>query len=268
MPQTHERSAPYAPTLLGVVNVSPESMVADSIARSQDEVLERARRLRASGVAILDLGGRSITPDAPTIDDAEEQRRLWPALELLVREGFDVSVDTWSSATAVGALERGAAMVNFTGNDESEELLTAARARGAALALTYMPYGDAYRMRRAKRVPYRVGAIVEHLAPRVARARDAGIERVIVDPNLGILHPDTEDEAKIHLQLDVLWKTDRLRELGCALLYYAARKPERLARIMIASAVLHARPEYVRTHEPETIQKLLAAARETAEDDG
>ncbi|MCA9511370.1 MAG: dihydropteroate synthase [Myxococcota bacterium] len=253
----------YAPTLLGVVNVSPESMVTGSIARSRDEVVARARRLRDAGVAVVDLGGRSITPDAPLVDDDEEQRRLWPALEALVGEGFRVSVDTWSSATGCAAIERGASMVNFTGGEASAALLAAARRAGAALALTYMPYGDAYRMRSAARVPYRIDAIVAHLGPRVARARDAGVERVIVDPNLGILHPDTEDETKIHLQLDVVWNTERLRGLGCPLLYYAARKPERLARIMMASAVLHARPEYVRTHEPETIRKLLAAARES-----
>ena len=61
---------------------------------------------------------------------------------------------------------------------------------------------------------------------------------VVVDPNLGIIPASVDDAAKIHLQLGVLRETERLRELGCPLLYYAARKPERLARIMMASAVV------------------------------
>jgi hypothetical protein len=35
---------------------------------------------------------------------------------------------------------------------------------------------------------------------------------------------------------------------------------------MMASAVLHSRPEYIRTHEPETILHLMRAASETADE--
>ena len=137
-------------------------------------------------------------------------------------------------------------------------------ASGATLALTYMPYGDAYRMRNARRLPYRVDSILEFMVPRVERAHSAGIEEVLVDPNLGILHPDTDDHTKIHLQLEVLANIESIRALGCPILLYAARKPERLARILMAEAVLRARPDYVRTHEPDIIQRLLDAAKETA----
>ena len=61
---------------------------------------------------------------------------------------------------------------------------------------------------------YLVGAILDHLGPRVEEARRAGIGEVIIDPNLGIIHPETDDYEKIHLQLEIVWQTDRLRELG------------------------------------------------------
>ncbi len=254
---------PYIPKLLGVINLSPESRVADSIARSPEQILERAGRLHRLGVAILDLGGRSITPDAVMIDDAGEQARLAPAVEALRREGYRISVDTWSAETARAALRWGAEMVNYTAEELPDALLTAAAAAGASLVLTYMPYGDAYRMRTRPREPYRIERILDYMGPRIERARAAGIREVVVDPNLGIIHPDTDDYEKIHLQHEVLWNSERLRSLGCPLLLYAARKPERLARIMMASAVLHTRPEYIRTHEPETILHLMRAASET-----
>lgn len=252
-----------APTLLGVLNLSPESMVSDSIAHTPAEVIERAQWLRDMGAAWIDLGGRSITPDAPQVSDEEECARLMPALASLLDLGFRVSVDTWSSSTALRCIEAGAAMLNFTGQHLPDNVARAAGERGATLVLTYMPYGDAYQMRTRERVPYRIEAILEHLAPRVEAARRSGVAEVIIDPNLGIIHPETDDETKIHLQHKILWNTERLRSLGCPLLYYAARKPERLARIMMASAVLHARPEYVRTHNPELIARLLEAESET-----
>ena len=65
-------AAPYSPQILGVLNVSPESMVTESIAIGPEAVRERAAMLVATGADWIDLGGRSITPDAPMIDDAVE----------------------------------------------------------------------------------------------------------------------------------------------------------------------------------------------------
>ena len=238
-------------------------MVKDSIALGSEAVLERARWLRSFGVALLDVGGRSITPDAPMIDDAQEQARLRPAVESLKAEGYAVSVDTWSAATAIEAVAWGADWINFTGEALSPAMLRAAAGAGATLALTYMPYGDAYQMRSRERIPYRIQSILDFMRPRIAQARDSGISRVVVDPNLGIIHASTDDYTKIHLQLEVLARTHELRALGCPLLYYAARKPERLARIMLAEAVLRAAPDVVRTHEPEIIRELQAARSES-----
>ena len=140
------------PTLLGVVNLSPESMVEDSIVRGPDEALERARALQRDGASLIDLGGRSITPDAPQIDDHEEQRRIEPAAARLRNGSIPFSVDTWSNETAIAALEWGASVVNFTGQRASAEMLAATAAAEAALILTHMPYGDAYQMRQRPRV--------------------------------------------------------------------------------------------------------------------
>jgi dihydropteroate synthase len=234
-------------------------MVQESIATSETDILERGQRLRQHGADWIDLGGRSITPDVPMIDDAEEQKRLLPALALLLAKGHRVSIDTWSEATARATLEAGAQAVNYTGGSLGAATLEAVAARRATLFMTYMPYGDAYRMRDAAPAAVGIPAILDHLGPRVEAARRAGIAEIIIDPNLGIIHPTTEDHAKIHQQLEIVWNLDALRELGCPILLYAARKPERLARIMMASAVLHAGADYVRTHTPEMIERLLDA---------
>jgi dihydropteroate synthase len=247
----------YAPRVLGVLNVSPESIVRESVASSPKEIEARARELTAAGADWIDLGGRSITPEVPMIGDAEEQKRLLPALRLLCHSGYAVSVDTWSEATAVAALGAGARAINFTGAAIESATLDAIAASSALVFLTFMPYANAYEMRAAP--PARVGieAILDHLAPKVDAARAAGISQVVIDPNVGIIHPAIDDETKIHQQLEIIWNLDALRSLGCPILLYAARKPERLARIMMASAILHAQADYIRTHTPEMIEQLL-----------
>ena len=253
---------PFTPQILGVLNVSPESMVTESIAVGDEAVRERAALLVSTGADWIDLGGRSITPDAPMIDDATEQTRLWSALATLrgTNAGYRVSVDTWSAATGEAALAHGADAVNYTGGALPTSLLDAVASRGALLFVTYMPYENAYSMRDAAPAAVGVDAVLEHLGPKVDAARRAGVERLEIDPNVGILHPATDDHRKIHQQLEIVWQLDRLRGLGCPILLYAARKPEPLARIMMASAVLHAGADYVRTHTPEMIRRLLDGA--------
>lgn len=265
------QAAPYVPRILGVLNLSPESMVAESIAEGDEAVGARAAHLARTGADWIDLGGRSITPDVPMIGDDTEQRRLAPALALLKAPGserfhYRVSVDTWSPATARFALEHGADGVNYTGGPLPAAMLDEVAARGATLFVTFMPYANAYAMREAPPAAVGLQAVLDHLGPKVEAARAAGVDALVVDPNLGIIHPTTDDHQKIHQQLEIIWNLDALRPLGCPILLYAARKPERLARIMTASACLHARADYIRTHTPEMIWRLHDGTREAGSD--
>ena len=229
-----------APQILGVLNLSPESMVEESIAIGAEAIRRRAATLARTGADWIDLGARSITPDVPMIGDGEEQRRLGPALDLLKAPGserfhYRVSVDTWSPETALFALERGADGVNYTGRALPDTLLEGVASRSATLFITFMPYDNAYEMRKAEPQAVGLQAVLDHLGPKVESARRAGIENVVIDPNLGIIHPTVDDHQKIHQQLEIVWNLDALRPFGCPILLYAARKPERLARIMMAS---------------------------------
>ena len=260
MPRT-DSANDYAPRLLGVLNLSPESMVEESIAIGSEAVDERAALLAGTGADWIDVGGRSITPDAPRVDDATEQARLRPALGRLTGPDSPaptarVSVDTWSAETGVFALTHGAHGVNYTGGPLPRQLLDEVAARDATLFVTFMPYANAYAMRTAPPAPTGLAAVLDHLGAKVDAARAAGVRDLVIDPNLGIIHPTTDDYAKIHQQLEIVFRLDELRVLGCPILLYAARKPERLARIRTASAVLHARADYIRTHTPEMIGRL------------
>ena len=203
MPPTDDRADPYVPKILGVLNLSPESMVSESIAIGPAAVAERAGMLARTGADWVDVGGRSITPDAPLVSDDVEQTRLAEGLALMRATDATpapprLSVDTWSPATARFALERGADGINYTGGPLPSDVLDAIAAKGAALFLTFMPYENAYAMRTAAPEPTGLQAVLDHLGPKVEAARRAGVPEIVVDPNLGIIHPTTDDHAKIH----------------------------------------------------------------------
>lgn len=238
------------PTILGVINLSPESHVPGSHAAGLPALRARAACLRAAGADYLELGARSISPECPRVSEAEEWRRLQPALEALVAGGYRVAVDTWSEACAQRALAGGARFINFTGALPSAALCAAAARQDAALCILYLPYADPYAMREDAPAAYGGAAIVDRLRAALARARGAGLQRVVLDPNLGIFHPALDDPARTAYQMQALAALPALAALGAPTLAYLARKAELSSRLLIAAQLAAAGVDYVRAHEP------------------
>jgi dihydropteroate synthase len=238
------------PAIVGVINLSPESNVPGSHAAGLAAVRERAAALCADGADFVELGARSISPDRALIDDAEEWRRLRPALDALVGAGYRVAVDTWSEACATAALAGGACLVNFTGAWPSAELCRAVAVSDAWLCVLYLPYADPYRMRASDPAPYRVADILDRFRALRARARSAGLDRLVLDPNLGIFHPSFDDAAKIAYQVQAMGALPAVARLGCPTLAYLARKSALTSRQLIAAHLAALGVDYVRAHEP------------------
>ncbi len=102
------------PAVMGILNVTPDSFYAASRV-AEDEVVERAAAMLASGAAVLDIGGCSTRPQSQPVDGEEEWRRVEPALRA-VREAFPaavLSLDTFRVEVARRALESfGALIIN------------------------------------------------------------------------------------------------------------------------------------------------------------
>ena len=238
------------PTILGVINLSPESHVPGSHAAGLPALRTRAARLCAAGADYLELGARSISPECPRVSETEEWRRLQPALEALVAGGYRVAVDTWSESCAQRALGRGARFINFTGAMPSAALCAAAAQHDAALCLLYLPYADPYAMRECPPAAYGSAAIVDHLRAALACARGAGLLRVVLDPNLGIFHPAFDAATRTAYQVQALAALPALAALGAPTLAYLARKAELSSRLLIAALLAATGVDYVRAHEP------------------
>ena len=241
---------PRRPAIVGVINLSPESNVPGSHAAGLPAVRERAAALCTDGADYVELGARSISHDRAPIDDAEEWRRLRPALEALVAAGYRVAVDTWSETCATAALAGGACLVNFTGAWPSADLCAAVAAGGATLCALYLPYPDPYAMRSCAPASYRVADILDRFRALRERARAAGLNRLVLDPNLGIFHPSFGDDAKIAYQVQAMTALPAVARLGCPTLAYLARKSALTSRQLIAAHLAALGVDYVRAHEP------------------
>ena len=98
------------PSVLGIVNVTPDSFSDGGVNFDPESAVATARRLLAEGAAIVDIGGESTRPGAAPVTVDEELRRVVPVLEQLAEA--PVSIDTTKARVARVAVELGAMLVN------------------------------------------------------------------------------------------------------------------------------------------------------------
>lgn len=168
------------PLLMGVVNANPDSFSDARRLTTLDEQLAAAMGLVADGADIIDVGGESgVTYTGLTAADVEIERVL-PLVQRLVAEGVEVSVDTFKAPVAAAVLEAGATMINDVSGLADIALAEQCARHGASLVVMHTRAAP-------KEVNFPVyedvvGEVVAFLRDAVARARAAGVTRVVVDP--------------------------------------------------------------------------------------
>ena len=205
------------PSVLGVVNVTPDSFSDGGRFLSPDVAVAQARRLLAEGAALVDVGGESTRPGAEGVSLDEELRRILPVLEGL--EGAPLSVDTSKAEVARRALALGVVMVNdVTALRADPELAGVVADGGSYLCLMHM-LGEPRTMQDDPRYDDVVADVCAFLEERLAFAVAAGIpeERICLDPGIGF-------GKTVEHNLELLARLDELVALGRPVLVGASRK--------------------------------------------
>ncbi len=173
------------PSVVGVLNVTPDSF-SDGGAHVDPEVAAaHARAMVADGAALVDVGGESTRPGSSGVSLDEELRRVIPVLELL--DGLPVSIDTAKTEVARRAIALGAELVNDVTALRGDPALAGVVAEsGAYLCLVHMQ-GEPRTMQEAPVYDDVVDEVVRFLEERLAFAVAAGVdeELVCLDPGIG-----------------------------------------------------------------------------------
>src|SRR4051794_1773231 len=126
------------PSVMGVVNVTPDSFSDGGVLFDPGAAAAAARRMLDEGAAIVDVGGESTRPGSDGVTADEELRRVVPVLERLGGE-VPVSIDTAKAAVARRALELGAVLVNdVTAFRGDPDLAAVCAEHGAYVCLMHM----------------------------------------------------------------------------------------------------------------------------------
>jgi dihydropteroate synthase len=167
------------PLVMGILNVTPDSFYDGGRYLNHVAAIARGREMIAEGADIVDVGGESTRPGAVAVSEDEELSRVIPVVEALATE-VRVSIDTTKAGVARRAVEAGAFMVN----DVSASLEHVASATGAAFVAMHR-LGSPRDMQDDPRFDDVVAEVTAYLAHRAARATEAGVTEVWVDPGIG-----------------------------------------------------------------------------------
>jgi dihydropteroate synthase len=212
------------PSVMGVVNVTPDSFSDGGVNLDAETAAANARRMLEEGSAIVDVGGESTRPGSDGVTADEELRRVVPVLERL--EGLPVSIDTSKSEVARRALELGAELVNdVTALRGDPELAGVVAGSGAYLCLMHM-LGEPRTMQLEPSYDDVVADVARFLEERLAFAVSAGIpeERIALDPGIGF-------GKTVEHNFELLRRLDELVAIGRPVVVGFSRKSS-LGRIM------------------------------------
>jgi dihydropteroate synthase len=184
---------PDRPLVMGILNVTPDSFADGGRFLRPDDAVARGEQIADEGADVVDVGGESTRPGAEPVAEDEELRRVLPVVERLAGRlpvTVRISIDTTKAAVARAAVEAGATLVN----DVSGQLWPVAAELGAGWVAMHRR-GTPDTMQSLTGYDDVVSEVRSHVLDAAARAREAGVREVWVDPGIGFAKSAAQNVA-------------------------------------------------------------------------
>lgn len=206
------------PTILGILNVTPDSFSDGGRFTTAESAIEHGIRLKEEGADWIDVGGESTRPGAFSIYIDEELRRVMPVIEGLVKNNIAVSIDTSKPEVARQAIAAGAKMVNDVTGLANPEMVRICAESQTKVCIMHMR-GNPRSMQSETHYDDLIGEISSELRQKAENAQAHGIlrENIILDPGLGFAKNAEQN-------WELLRAIPKLKALGYPLMIGLSRK--------------------------------------------
>ncbi len=208
------------PSVMGVVNVTPDSFSDGGQFLSVPAAVDHGLRLLDEGADRLDIGGESTRPGAELLSAQAEMDRVLPVIEALRQStACPISIDTLKADVARAAVRAGATIWNdVTALRGSGDAASVAAELGVPVVLMHMQ-GEPGTMQVAPHYEDVVAEVCAFLSERAAAAMAAGVAReaISLDPGIGF-------GKNLAHNLTLLAHLDQIMALGFPVLLGVSRK--------------------------------------------
>lgn len=207
-------------SIVGVLNVTPDSFSDGGVAFEPERAIARALEMQSEGADIIEIGGESTRPGSVRLSTSEELSRVFPVLRGLAgRLKVPIAIDTYKSEVARAAISEGASIINDVSALRFDAAIAdVARQERAALVLMHMR-GDPETMQKLAPSADIFAEIESDLgiAIRISEMRGVDRDQLMIDPGIGF--GKTLDQ-----NLAILNNLDRFESFDLPLMIGTSRK--------------------------------------------
>lgn len=209
------------PRIMAIVNATPDSFSDGGRYAELPDALHWSLTAMNSGADMLDIGGESTRPAAPTVDETEEIARTTPLIHGIRATGADmpISIDSRKARVADAAVQAGVDLINDVSAMMYDPAMAAVMAASGKAVCLMHSQGQPGDMQIDPQYENVLLDVYDHLEERIAAAEAAGIDRsrIVVDPGIGF------GKTLAH-NLTLIRGLSLFHSLGCAILLGVSRK--------------------------------------------
>jgi dihydropteroate synthase type 2 len=258
---------PMRTFIFGILNITDDSFSDAGRFLDPKAAREHARSLMANGANALDVGAASSNPRSKHVPSEVEIARLKPIVALARKQGWPISIDTFSTETQLWALKAGADYVNdIQGFPDPELYPRLAQSRAKLIVMhSVQERGKAQKIDTDPQSI--VGRVADFFEERTNALMAAGVsrDRLVLDPGMGLFVG-----TKPQVSLMILRRLGIIKSaLGMPMMVSVSRKsflrtlvgrelkdigPATLAAELYAA--LHG-ADMIRTHDPKQLRDAL-----------
>jgi dihydropteroate synthase len=173
--------------IMGVLNTTPDSFSDGGLFFDAESAISQAQLMVEQGADIIDIGGESTRPGAPSVSAEDELGRVLPVIEALSGKiDVPISIDTSKPIVMQRAVEAGASIINDVYALQADGALEMAASLGATVCLMHMQ-GKPRTMQQNPTYDDVVEDVKTFFKERIAACVAIGIkeEAITLDPGFG-----------------------------------------------------------------------------------
>lgn len=203
--------------IMGILNVTPDSFSDGGLFNDVDTAVAHGKKMVSDGADVIDVGGESSRPGSAPLSEKEELDRILPVVTRLLHEvSVPISIDTYKPLVADACLQAGAHLINDITGLINPEMRKVAVKHNVPVVLMHM-MGTPKTMQQNPVYQDMIGEIKVFFQERVATARKAGIQHIIIDPGIGF-------GKTVEHNLQILKHLGEFKTLSCPILVGPSRK--------------------------------------------